>query len=417
MTTVNFGTCAFATAMTSFAPSRAMPPASYSLPTMKPVMFWRKTSGTLRLHASSMKCAPFCADSAKRTPLLARMPTGKPSIRAQPQTSVSPYSALNSSRRDAVDDARDQLARVDLVAEVLGDEAVQLGRVRERAAPAGRRPTVTVARTCRGGSRRSAARSRARARPTSRSGRRRRCCRVWTSAPPSSSAVTSWPVAAFTSGGPPMKIVPVPRTMIVSSLIAGTYAPPAVHEPITTAICGMPARGHLRLVEEDPPEVLAVREDLGLQRQERAARVDEVQARQLVLLGDLLRAQVLLDRQREVRAALHRRVVRDDHALPALDDADARDDARARAPARRRGPTRRARSARGTPSRDRPAGRSARARSACRARGDARLPARRRRARPARCARAAPRRAAAIRSCRAAKASSRCACDVRTATR
>ena len=37
-----------------------------------------------------------------------------------------------------------------------------------------------------------------------------------------------------------MKIVPVPRTMIVSSDMAGTYAPPAVHEPITTAICAMP---------------------------------------------------------------------------------------------------------------------------------------------------------------------------------
>ena len=34
--------------------------------------------------------------------------------------------------------------------------------------------------------------------------------------------VTSSPVAAFTSGGPPRKIVPVPRTMTVSSLIAGT---------------------------------------------------------------------------------------------------------------------------------------------------------------------------------------------------
>ena len=52
--------------------------------------------------------------------------------------------------------------------------------------------------------------------------------------------MTSSPVAAFTSGGPPMKIVPVPRTMIVSSDMAGTYAPPAVHEPITTAICGIP---------------------------------------------------------------------------------------------------------------------------------------------------------------------------------
>ena len=46
--------------------------------------------------------------------------------------------------------------------------------------------------------------------------------RVWTSAPPRSSALTSSPVAAFTSGGPPMKIVPVPLTITVSSLIAGT---------------------------------------------------------------------------------------------------------------------------------------------------------------------------------------------------
>ena len=35
--------------MTSFAPSLAMPPSSYSFPTMNPVMFWRKTSGILPL--------------------------------------------------------------------------------------------------------------------------------------------------------------------------------------------------------------------------------------------------------------------------------------------------------------------------------------------------------------------------------
>ena len=90
MTTVNFGTSAQATAITSFAPSRAIPPSSYSRPTMKPVMFWRKTSGIRRLHASSTKCAPFCDDSAKRIPRFARIPTGKPSMRANPQTSVSP---------------------------------------------------------------------------------------------------------------------------------------------------------------------------------------------------------------------------------------------------------------------------------------------------------------------------------------
>jgi hypothetical protein len=65
--------------------------------------------------------------------------------------------------------------------------------------------------------------------------------RAWTSPPPRSSALTSSPVAAFTSGGPPRKIVPWPLTITDSSLIAGTYAPPAVHEPITAATWPMPA--------------------------------------------------------------------------------------------------------------------------------------------------------------------------------
>ncbi len=90
-----------------------------------------------------------------------------------------------------------------------------------------------------------------------------------------------------------------------------------------------PLRRHPRLVEEDPAEVVAVGEDLVLERQEGAARVDEVDARQPVLLGDLLGAQVLLDRHREVGAALDRGVVGDDHALLALDDADPGDDSRA----------------------------------------------------------------------------------------
>ena len=39
MMTVNLGTVLQATAVTIFAPSFAMPPASYSWPTMKPEMF------------------------------------------------------------------------------------------------------------------------------------------------------------------------------------------------------------------------------------------------------------------------------------------------------------------------------------------------------------------------------------------
>ncbi len=85
---------------------------------------------------------------------------------------------------------------------------------------------------------------------------------------------------------------------------------------------GDPLRRHPRLVVEEPPEVLPVGEDVGLERQEGAARVDEVEARKPVLLGDLLRSQVLLDRQRQVGAALHGGVVREEHARPALDGAD-----------------------------------------------------------------------------------------------
>ncbi|MCY1180399.1 hypothetical protein D9M73_208390 [compost metagenome] len=90
MITVNFGTLAQATAVTSFAPCLAMPPASYFCPTMKPVMFCRNSSGMPRWHASSMKCAPLSADSENRMPLLAMMPTGWPCTCAKPVTSVLP---------------------------------------------------------------------------------------------------------------------------------------------------------------------------------------------------------------------------------------------------------------------------------------------------------------------------------------
>ncbi len=67
-----------------------MPAFSTFLPTMKPVMFCRNRSGTRRSQQSSMKCAPFCADSLNRMPLLAMMPTGIPYRRAKPVTSVDP---------------------------------------------------------------------------------------------------------------------------------------------------------------------------------------------------------------------------------------------------------------------------------------------------------------------------------------
>ena len=154
-----------------------------------------------------------------------------------------------------------------------------------------------------------------------------------------------------------------------------------------------PLRRHPRLVVEDAPEVLAVGEDVGLERQVGAARVDQVEARQPVLLGDLLRAQVLLDRQRQVGAPLDGGVVGDDHAGAPLDDADPGDD-----PGRGRlalvdvpGGERLELQEGARPGRR--AGRSAHGPAACPAPGAARAPRRCRPARRAPCGRAARRRA------------------------
>ena len=90
----------------------------------------------------------------------------------------------------------------------------------------------------------------------------------------------------------------------------------------------MPLRAHRRLVVEDAAEVFAVGEDLVLAREKGAARVDEVEAGQVVLQRHLLGAQVLLHRHRVVGAALDGRVVGDDDALATADPPDAGDDAR-----------------------------------------------------------------------------------------
>ena len=130
----------------------------------------------------------------------------------------------------------------------------------------------------------------------------------------------------------------------------------------------MPVGAHPRLVVEDAAEVVAVGEDLVLVRQVGAARVDEVDAGQAVLGGDLLRPQVLLDRHRIVGAALHRGVVGDDHHLLPGDPADAGDHARRRARRRRRSRAPRWRRSRGTGCRGRAARPPARAAASCRAR-------------------------------------------------
>ena len=73
--------------------------------------------------------------------------------------------------------------------------------------------------------------------------------------------------------------------------------------------------------------MIAIREHVSLERQEGPARVHQVDARETVLQRDLLGAQVLLDRDRVVRAALDGGVVGDDHDVLLGHAGDAGDDA------------------------------------------------------------------------------------------
>ena len=132
MSTVNLGTSALATAMTSFAPSLAMPASSYSRPTMNPVMFCRKTSGMRRWQASSMKWAPLSADWLNRIPSLARMADGDAVDMGEPRHQRLAVERLELVEAAAVDEPGDHLADRDGPARVDRDRAVQAGRVHRR---------------------------------------------------------------------------------------------------------------------------------------------------------------------------------------------------------------------------------------------------------------------------------------------
>jgi hypothetical protein len=95
---------------------------------MKPVMFCRKTSGMPRWAQSSMKCAPFCAISENRMPLLATMPTGIAPDMREAADERRAVERLELVELAAVDDARDDLAHVVGLARVGGHDAVELLR-------------------------------------------------------------------------------------------------------------------------------------------------------------------------------------------------------------------------------------------------------------------------------------------------
>ena len=75
---------------------------------------------------------------------------------------------------------------------------------------------------------------------------------------------------------------------------------------------------HVGLIEEDTAEMIAIGEHLVLPGQVGAAAIDQVKAGQAILRGDFLGAQMLLNGDRIVTAALHRGIVGHDHAQPAF---------------------------------------------------------------------------------------------------
>ncbi len=146
------------------------------------------------------------------------MPTGMPSMCAKPVTSVLPYRALNSSNSDA-STMRAMISRTSYGLRV----SIGITPCNSSAGSSGARGSARlVAWSLRQFRRPTDARAIASACMSS-------CARwsttpdrrVCTSPPPRSSALTISPMAAFTSGGPPRKIVPCSLTMIDSSLIAG----------------------------------------------------------------------------------------------------------------------------------------------------------------------------------------------------
>lgn len=82
--------------------------------------------------------------------------------------------------------------------------------------------------------------------------------------------------------------------------------------------------GHPGLVIEDSSEVVTVGEHVILLGKEGASRVNQVDTWQVILFCDLLRSQVLLNSDGVICTTLKSEVIGENHALLAIDDADAR---------------------------------------------------------------------------------------------
>ena len=313
MTTVNFGTTEQATAVTSLAPSRAMPRVLVLAPDHEAGDVLQEDQRDAALVAQLDEVRALERRLAEQDAVV-----GHDADRVAPDVGEAGHQRLAVERLElleaaAVDDAADDLAHVVRRAGVGGHDVVE-GRGVERPAPPARGPPT-------GAGPGAGSVSTMRAHDGQRVG-------VVVGEVVDDAGLAGVHVAAAeVLGGDDLagrglhqrRAAEEDRALLLDD--DGLVA----HRRHVGAAGGARAhhRGDLRdaarrqvgLVEEDPAEVLAVGEDLVLHRQERAAGVDEVDARQVVVGRDLLGAQVLLDRHRVVGAALDGRVV-GDHDAP-----------------------------------------------------------------------------------------------------
>ena len=132
--------------MTSFAPCLAMPPASYSRPTMKPVMFCRKTQRDLALVAELDEVRALERGLAEQDPVVGQDADRVPVEVGEAADQRRAVERLELVEVAAVDEPRDELVRVVGLAHVGGDDAVDRvrvvrGRLDRLARPRGRRPS------------------------------------------------------------------------------------------------------------------------------------------------------------------------------------------------------------------------------------------------------------------------------------
>ena len=87
---------------------------------------------------------------------------------------------------------------------------------------------------------------------------------------------------------------------------------------------------HDSVVAKNTPKIVSIGKNIFLQRKKNASRIDEINGRNAILNGNILRPNYFFRRHRKKRASLYRGVVHDEHHHPGLDARQSRNHSRRR---------------------------------------------------------------------------------------